>query len=270
MVLALERPEAEDSQSEFPSEFLTQKELDPDAIAFNSQNNRYHFPARFYLPFRGVFGQVDPLFNRYTNQQAGLIPVRKRNHSPDLGKLLSRAPARFDVRTNLFAYLKGAQGGHSNHSNLDRYIGITRGFGATHTSDLYSYAVASPVNNADPFGLYKCSLGDCRGPCDGSGKWTFVQGGECKDVEFDSLLNPDVEEAELEAWANAVFDANTQCETKSGDPDCKCKTGGTWGLEWDWKTYMAPLQFRPGLWMTMYYCRITVTVNIGIGDCRVG
>lgn len=39
----------------------TQKELDPDFVAFNSQNRRYHFPARFYIPARGVFGQADPL-----------------------------------------------------------------------------------------------------------------------------------------------------------------------------------------------------------------
>jgi hypothetical protein len=36
---------------EIPSRFLTQKELDPDAVAFNSNNNRYNFPARFFLPF---------------------------------------------------------------------------------------------------------------------------------------------------------------------------------------------------------------------------
>jgi hypothetical protein len=46
---------------ESSSRFLTQKELDPDAVAFNSQNNRYHFPARFYLPFRATWGQRDPL-----------------------------------------------------------------------------------------------------------------------------------------------------------------------------------------------------------------
>jgi hypothetical protein len=48
-------------QLEFSCGFLTQKELDPDFVDFNSVNRRYHFPARFYLPFRGVFAQVDPL-----------------------------------------------------------------------------------------------------------------------------------------------------------------------------------------------------------------
>jgi hypothetical protein len=41
--------------------FCTGKELDPDFVDFNSQNFRYHFPARFYLPNRALFGQVDPL-----------------------------------------------------------------------------------------------------------------------------------------------------------------------------------------------------------------
>jgi len=61
MVLALATPGIQTSQSEASHRFLTQKELDPDAIAFNSQNSRYHFPARVYLPSRGVFGQVDLL-----------------------------------------------------------------------------------------------------------------------------------------------------------------------------------------------------------------
>jgi RHS repeat-associated protein len=39
---------------------FTQKELDPDFIAANSQSRRYHFPARFYVPFRGIFAQIDP------------------------------------------------------------------------------------------------------------------------------------------------------------------------------------------------------------------
>jgi RHS repeat-associated protein len=40
---------------------FSQKELDPDAVAFNSQNSRYHFPARAYIPLRGNFIQIDPL-----------------------------------------------------------------------------------------------------------------------------------------------------------------------------------------------------------------
>jgi hypothetical protein len=45
---------------EFSNGFLTQKELDPDFIAANSQSRRYHFPARFYVPFRAIFAQIDP------------------------------------------------------------------------------------------------------------------------------------------------------------------------------------------------------------------
>jgi RHS repeat-associated protein len=40
---------------------FTGKELDPTFVDFNSVNRRYHFPARFYLPFRGVFAQIEPL-----------------------------------------------------------------------------------------------------------------------------------------------------------------------------------------------------------------
>jgi hypothetical protein len=56
---------------------LTQKELDPDAVAFNSNNNRYHFPARFYLPARGTFGQIDPLNTHISLLSIGPSLVRK-------------------------------------------------------------------------------------------------------------------------------------------------------------------------------------------------
>ncbi len=39
----------------------TGKELDPNFVDFNVANRRYHFPLRFYVPFRGSFGQRDPL-----------------------------------------------------------------------------------------------------------------------------------------------------------------------------------------------------------------
>jgi hypothetical protein len=58
------RGEKKKSQLNFSSRFLTQKELDPDFVDFNSVNRRYHFPARFYLPLRGMFGQLDPLVRR--------------------------------------------------------------------------------------------------------------------------------------------------------------------------------------------------------------
>jgi hypothetical protein len=41
--------------------FLTQKELDPDFVAFNSENRRYHFPHRTLVAVRGGFLQLDPL-----------------------------------------------------------------------------------------------------------------------------------------------------------------------------------------------------------------
>jgi RHS repeat-associated protein len=60
------RSETKPSQLGSSCGFLTQKELDPDAVAFNSQNNRYHFPFRLYLPSRGVFGQIDTLVRTRT------------------------------------------------------------------------------------------------------------------------------------------------------------------------------------------------------------
>jgi hypothetical protein len=58
------RGEEKTSQSDIFCGFLTGKELDPDFVAFNSVNQRVHFPARFYLAFRGVFGQIDPLVRK--------------------------------------------------------------------------------------------------------------------------------------------------------------------------------------------------------------
>jgi RHS repeat-associated protein len=40
------------------------KELDPDFVLFNSNNRRYHYPARTYVPFRARFVQFDPLLFR--------------------------------------------------------------------------------------------------------------------------------------------------------------------------------------------------------------
>jgi hypothetical protein len=60
MVYPLLSPDPKPANRDFPTGFETQKELDPDFIDFNSENRRYHFPARFYLPFKGTFAQLDP------------------------------------------------------------------------------------------------------------------------------------------------------------------------------------------------------------------
>jgi hypothetical protein len=60
-MVALATPTTQASRLEYSDELLTQKELDPDFVAFNSENRRYHFPFRFYMPFRGIFAQKDPL-----------------------------------------------------------------------------------------------------------------------------------------------------------------------------------------------------------------
>ncbi len=61
MVLPLACPDLADEDYGSVSSFWTGKELDPDFVAFFSQNARYHFPARFYLPNRGAFGSIDAL-----------------------------------------------------------------------------------------------------------------------------------------------------------------------------------------------------------------
>jgi YD repeat-containing protein len=58
---------------------FTGKELDPDFVDFNSVSRRYHFPARIYLPFRGIFAQVDPLFIRMFNPDKGLYAYGNGN-----------------------------------------------------------------------------------------------------------------------------------------------------------------------------------------------
>jgi hypothetical protein len=62
-VIAQYRGEEKRSQSDIFCGFLTGKELDPDFVAFNSLNQRHYFPWRFFIAFRGAFGQPDPLRN---------------------------------------------------------------------------------------------------------------------------------------------------------------------------------------------------------------
>jgi hypothetical protein len=93
MLIASERPRAKPSQLGSSCEFLTQKELDPDAVAFNSQNNRYHFPFRFYLPFRGVFAQTDPLIRIIRQPKA--LPRNNRLFTLKSFLALEANPVRF-------------------------------------------------------------------------------------------------------------------------------------------------------------------------------
>jgi len=86
------------SQSLVSSEFLTQKELDPDFVDFNSVNRRYHFPARTYVPFRSLFSTEDPLI-RVSNQLVpmGVLPysiysLRHPTHLVDPLGLQEQAP----------------------------------------------------------------------------------------------------------------------------------------------------------------------------------
>lgn len=47
------------------------KLLDPDFVAFNLNNRRYHYPARTYIPFRQAFLQLDPLLLGATPRRRG-------------------------------------------------------------------------------------------------------------------------------------------------------------------------------------------------------
>jgi len=60
---AAEPPQPLDSRrgyGDFDRDFASGT-LDPDFVAFNSNNRRYHYPARALAPFRGVFLSKDPL-----------------------------------------------------------------------------------------------------------------------------------------------------------------------------------------------------------------
>jgi hypothetical protein len=86
------------SQLEFSCEFLTQKELDLDAVAFNSNYQRYHFPKRLDLPFRGVFGQFDPIQVDWMGSAERLIrQMLKKQHRPARLTNLPQLPDRADA-----------------------------------------------------------------------------------------------------------------------------------------------------------------------------
>jgi hypothetical protein len=128
--------------------FLTQKELDPDAVAFNSQNNRYHFPARFYLPFRGVFAQVDPLV---------VLPKNLLN----LNVLRTGKQLDPDFR--------GFTSGHERYHFPGRF-----------RNNGYRYAISNPIRFTDSIGLQE----DPPWPEPGSVSAGFVRGGN----EFRKIL----------------------------------------------------------------------------------
>jgi hypothetical protein len=103
----------------FPSTgSFTGKELDPDFVAANSVNRRYHFPARFYLPGRAMFGQVDQLL------RTSLI-----DHLKSLGQNISIRVARALLNQRRLHL-------------LNPFLGAP-----------YSYVGASPARFSDPMGL---------------------------------------------------------------------------------------------------------------------
>jgi RHS repeat-associated protein len=91
---------------------MSQKELDPDAVAFNSQNSRYHFPARTYIPLRANFIQIDPLAIGNPGRNQGLYLYAMANPliriDPDgrfsalsIGQSVTAIPPGFGVGINI-------------------------------------------------------------------------------------------------------------------------------------------------------------------------
>jgi hypothetical protein len=137
-IIASEKDEEKKWQLEVLSEFLTGKELDPDFVAFNSVNQRVHFPFRFYLQFRGIFAQVDPLFTR--------LSVRRSNSELNLASNISP----------------------NSLSHLGHILPI----------GLYQYSKNSPLLWVDPSGNDPCltaALGGLGVGCLCSGAVSFLQ-----------------------------------------------------------------------------------------------
>jgi len=96
MVYPLAGLRPESANRSYFTGFETQKELDPDFVAFNSENRRYHFPARVYLPIRGAFAQIDPL-------------VQEIASSPAYSYAEDRPTSLVDPAGLLAKYVKGAK-----------------------------------------------------------------------------------------------------------------------------------------------------------------
>jgi hypothetical protein len=209
--------------------FLTQKELDPDTVGFNSNNNRYHFPARFYLPSRGVFGQVDPL----------LVYPRQLQWWKSQGR-----------RTR---------------SILGRIV-ITREVTPEYMS-LYSYGHANPTYWTDPLGLQvqgkpqKPRKANLNPNCDGSQRcddgatdlqyWSedYFKDGPCPEKpEFcdDSYFplpkktyndgNDEIKKLSDEFCASATRCEKCYCATSSFQHDLSCETVKRKGEQKCWIT----------------------------------
>jgi hypothetical protein len=149
MLLALERPRPQTSQLELFCEFLTGKELDPNFVDFNSVNRRYHFPARFYLPFRGVFAQVDPLITSSALSRS-LGTVSKVSVED-----LKERVRQIKLRISLFALSPG------------EYFEVPDEAQAGNILRPYEYSDSNPPMKTDPTGLgpivfaASCRCGHC-------------------------------------------------------------------------------------------------------------
>jgi hypothetical protein len=129
-------PKAKRSHALFSHRFLSQKELDPDFVDFNSVNRRYHYPARAYRPMLAGFIQLDALWisgimttrYRYSMRPTFSVdPTGLQDLDPDLEKCIwiSQEAVRFcapfaGVRTKEgVATYAGCIAKHFQASNLD-------------------------------------------------------------------------------------------------------------------------------------------------------
>jgi hypothetical protein len=143
--------EEEGSQSDLFCGFLTQKELDPNFVDFNSVNRRYHFPSRYYIPFRGVFGQVDPLrISQRPDVESGLF-YKSRYTIPELFKFLA---GEFLSSTFSSQFTPGLPITISKKSG--RVVENQNGRETWELFNLlvgYGYVAQSPTGKVDPEGL---------------------------------------------------------------------------------------------------------------------
>jgi hypothetical protein len=123
----------------------TEKELDPDFVDFNSVNRRYHFPARFYTPFRAAFGQIDPIL---------LMKLLGQSQPKDslLGPMCVLIPStsnpQFENAPRTIEILLSSSRGLAPRTSIWPAVDLElRG-----SVDLYSYVKHAPTMMVDPTG----------------------------------------------------------------------------------------------------------------------
>ena len=121
---AAEPPQPLDSRrgyGDFDRDFASGT-LDPDFVAFNSNNRRYHYPARAYAPFRSSWFQTDPLRRALSQRIAASLTGRSPFHFVGARPTISTDPSGLETDCDYFARdLAGYAEIYRNEGNeLDR------------------------------------------------------------------------------------------------------------------------------------------------------